>query len=54
MSQIPDYPRETAWDVWCPHCQAYHYYWGWRAEGKASEYKPVRVCLRTGKDVHDE
>jgi len=38
----------------CPYCQTYHYYWGWRAEGLASEYKPVRVCLRTGKEVEDE
>ena len=37
--------RTTVWDTWCPHCQTHHYYWSWRAEGLASEYKPVRVCL---------
>ena len=45
--------RTTAWDVWCPYCQRYWYMWRWTATGKASEYAPVRVCLKCGHHIGD-
>ena len=45
--------RTTAWDVWCPYCRRYWYMWRWTATGKASEYAPVRVCLKCGHHIGD-
>lgn len=35
----------------CPHCGRWPEFWQWRAEGKASDYRPVRVCVFCREEV---